>query len=134
MKKSLSFLDTYLRIIVPKLKTLDILLKYGDEIPLEEVEAVLEISGAEIFRLLKIKSADYLTSNELRQLISLCDCEICTLIKREINCGLPTYYTPKDISYIYGLNEDRLKKAFDFLGIKEATDFDLPAIFLQIRN
>lgn len=118
--------------IVPKIKEIDVLLKTNDIISIEDTSKILNISQNEIIDILIKLNTKEINSKNFLSIMVKGSSFICKILKREIECGSPYFYTPKDISYIYELDYLKVKRAFDFLEIDRISTFEIPAILIQI--
>ncbi len=125
-------IDIYNNIIVPKIKELDIFLKTNENMCLNDVSNILEISEKEIKDILiKINQKEINNANFLAIMLNGTSF-ICKVLKREIECGSPYFYDAKDLSYIYELDYERVLNAYRFLNLDKITVKQIPAILVQI--
>ena len=57
---------------------------------------------------------------------------ICNILKKEFKKSPKKKYTAEDISYIYNIDYNKIKNAFNFLNIKTIPSDSIKAIFIQI--
>ena len=125
-------IDIYNNIIVPKIKELDIFLKTNENMCLNDVSNILEISEKEIKDILiKINQKEINNANFLAIMLNGTSF-ICKVLKREMECGSPYFYDAKDLSYIYELDYERVLNAYRFLNLDKITVKQIPAILVQI--
>ncbi len=129
--KQRSFLDFYKSEITPKIENLDLLLKQGD-ISEQQASLALDVSCEEIKSALRANNLSTIKADTILPLLMSLDSFICRLLKREIECGSPRFYSPAAVSYIYNIDKNVVKNAFDFLELKWVYESQLPAIFAQI--
>ncbi|WP_250277498.1 hypothetical protein [[Clostridium] colinum] len=125
-------IDTYNNKIVPKIKELDLFLKTNENMSLQDVSKILELSEEEVKNILfKINQKEINSSNFLSIMLNGTSF-ICKILKREIECGSPYFYNAKDLSYIYELDYEKVSKAYNFLNIDTITAKQIPIILIQI--
>lgn len=128
-----NFYDIYTSHISPKLKNIDILVKTSSRgLGVSETARVLEISEDEVHRIMREEKIAKITKKTFYIIMKNGSSEICRYFSREVKCGSPLVYTRTDIAYIYDLNIEDVIKACNETGIKEATAFTLPRLFLRI--
>lgn len=125
-------ISTYNLKIVPKIKEIDIFLKETEKIQLSDVANILEITQDELDNILSILNITEITEKNFLQIMINGSSLICKILKREIECGSPFFYSPKDISYIYNLSQNEVEKAFEFLNLKKVITSQIPAILIQL--
>lgn len=131
--KPKSFLDFYKSEISPRLSNIDLILKETAEgISTEQASSLLEVSIDEIKSALYSKNIKNITSKTIMPLMLSLDSFICGMLKREIEYGCPYFYSPAAVSYIYNIDKNAVKNAFDFLELDMVTEAQLPAIFAQV--
>lgn len=125
-----TFLDVYNLTIAPKLKELDIFLKERSlPITVWQLSQLLDMPYSEVQTLIhktKITKIDY---ENVFLLILAGTSRLCRLIRRETERGFPVYYTPHDIAFIYEIDEKKIERVFDTLGLKQAENSYLPFVF-----
>ncbi len=125
-------IDLYNNKIVPKIKEIDIFLKTSENMPIKDVAKMLEISEDEIKSVLLKLNENNLTSQNFINIMLNGSSFICKILKREIECGSPYFYNPKDLSYIYGLDYEKVLTAYKFLNLKTITASQIPIILVQL--
>ncbi len=125
-------IDLYNNKIVPKIKEIDIFLKTSENMPIKDVAKMLEISEDEIKSVLLKLNEKNLTSQNFINIMLNGSSFICKILKREIECGSPYFYNPKDLSYIYGLDYEKVLTAYKFLNLKTITASQIPIILVQL--
>ena len=125
-------IDLYNNKIVPKIKEIDIFLKTSENMPIKDVSKMLEISEDEIKSVLLKLNENNLTSQNFINIMLNGSSFICKILKREIECGSPYFYNPKDLSYIYGLDYEKVLTAYKFLNLKTITASQIPIILVQL--
>ena len=125
-------INIYNNEIVPKIKEIDIFLKTNEHMSLKDVSKVLDIDEEELKEILtKINQTEINSSNFLNIMLNGSS-HICKVLKREIECGSPYFYSPKDLSYIYELNYEKVSQAYKFLNMEKITAKQIPIILIQI--
>ncbi len=125
-------IDIYNNIITPKLKELDIFLKTNENMSLNQVSEILEISKEELENILvKINQKEINQKNFLSIMLNGTSL-ICKILKREIECGAPYFYNAKDLSYIYDLDYEKVLSAYNFLNMDKITAKQIPIVLVQI--
>ncbi len=125
-------LDIYNKKIIPKIKEIDLFLKTNKVLDIEKTANILEISSDELLKILKTLNIKTIDENNFLKIMINGSSFICKLLRREIECGSPYFYTPKDLSYIYQLDYDKVFDAFNFLELKTITTSQIPSILIQI--
>lgn len=125
-------LDIYNEKIMPKIKEIDLFLKTTDEISKEKTANILDISLSELDEILKKLNISTISVDNFLHIMINGSSFICKILKREIECGSPYFYTPKDLSYIYNLDYQKVLDAYNFLELKTITTNQIPAILVQI--
>ncbi len=128
-----NFLETYEFNIAPKLKEIDVFLKSVDlPIHISKIANILYITEEEIKNIMRQERIDEINPITFFIIMKNGSSNICRLFKRELECGTPYIYTPKDISYIYDIRIEKVEKACKVLGIHDITPRTLPLIFSKI--
>ena len=125
-------IDLYNNKIVPKIKEIDIFLRTSENMPIKDVAKMLEISEDEIKSVLLKLNQKNLTNQNFINIMLNGSSFICKILKREIECGSPYFYNPKDLSYIYGLDYEKVLTAYKFLNLKAITSSQIPIILVQL--
>lgn len=128
-----NFYNTYYKEISPRLKTLDLIIKTGDNsIDADELSSLLKITKDEINYILKVKNISTLSSDIIPTIMLNGSSYICKLFKNSLSyCNCKTF-SARDISYIYGIDKIKIEKAFCNMNITEITEENLPKLFLFI--
>ena len=131
-KSEKSFLDLYVEEIEPVIKNLDVILKSGCEITPGEFAEIIGPKKEDIAKILDNTAHTSIGKQNIIEVISKTDNEICAMIKREIECGSPDMYSSREISYIYKIEKSKVDAAFSFIDCERIPGEDLPAVFAQI--
>ncbi len=128
-----NFWEYYIRNISPKLEQIDILLKTKSyNIPIETVSLLLNISRREVAEIMDKQNIICITSENFLSVMLNGTSYICDILRKELKKNFPQKYSPEDVAYIYNINYNEIKKAFDFLNTKKISSKSLKAIFIQI--
>lgn len=127
-----SFFDYYSSKISPKFCDIDIYLRSGEEMNLEDVSDLLSISENELKNIMNEKNIYFIDKGNFLEIMLLGSSYICQLYRREVECGSPILYTPEQISYIFDLDIYIILQICKELDIKEASSIILPKIFSKI--
>lgn len=125
-------LEVYTSKVEPKLKEIDIFLKCNDIHSIEETAKVLDLTEDEVSSLTKYLGIKKINNKNFMLLMQYGSSLICNLLKKELECGSPYFYTAWQISYIYSLDYIKVKDAFDFLSLDKVTSRQIKAILAQI--
>lgn len=128
-----SISDIYFNKISPKIKEIDIILKERKTISFEKTLDLLDLKENELKSIMQKLKINKIKPKNFIQIMLNGDSFICKIFKRELECGSPSFYSPKDISYIYNLDESKVFKAFEFLELKFVTTSQIPTILIQIK-
>ena len=129
-----SFLEYYSKKICPALREIDISLKYGSNIDVSTTSQLLHISEEEVHTIIKKLSIKNISKENFLKIMFNGTSFICSLYKREIECGCPKYYTPSQLSYIYCLDTLALQMIYNDLNIQVANTEILPTIFKKMGS
>ncbi len=128
-----NFWEEYSQEIKPALMKIDIAIKEQSEyISPRRAAKLLNITENEVKSIMKSIHIDKITSFNFFNIMLNSTSRISSLISREIETGVLSDYTPFDISYIYGLDENDVLNAFNFLGLEKINASLLKAVFIQI--
>lgn len=127
-----NFWEEYSQEIKPALMKIDIAIKEQLDISPRRAAKLLNITENEVKSIMKSIHIDKITSFNFFNIMLNSTSRISSLISREIEMGVLSEYTPFDISYIYGLDENDVLNAFNFLGLEKINASLLKAVFIQI--
>jgi hypothetical protein len=134
MEGLLTFLDGYEKEIAPRLMELDVLMRAeGGAVPRSEICRILDVSPGELAAITEKLGIDSISAKHLPRLMAAGGSAICGLFRREVTLGSPYTYDAAAVSYVYGLPIDRVARAFDNLGLAEATSLTLPLVFSKLK-
>ena len=128
-----TFLDYYRKKIQPRVMAADLFLKTEQEpYALHQALDILQMSQAAAQHTLQQEIHGSLTKAQFIRL--LCDGKtaFCRMFASELRCGLPAYYTPAQISYIYDLDVALVEQAAAQTGLVICTRRLLPLVFSAI--
>ncbi len=125
--------STYFNKISPKIKEIDITLKENKIISIKKTANLLDLKEDEILKIMKTLKISKINKKNFIQIMLNADSFICEIFRRELECGSPNFYSPKDISYIYNIDEYKVFKAFEFLELEFITTNQIPTILIQIK-
>lgn len=128
-----TFYDIYIWYITPKLKKIDLVLKTAWRgISHAHAAELLEITDAEVVAIMREEGVESLNKNNFARVMRRGSSEICRYVDREYRRGSPFIYSPEDVAYIYDLDQDDVRQAFEAVGVWEASAQTLPMIFTKI--
>jgi len=130
-----NFWEYYIKNISPKLEQIDILLKAKSyNIPLKTASLLLNINQKEIESIMLKQNISHITSKNFLSIMLNGKSYICNILKKEYKKNFPQKYSPEDVSYIYNIDYEKTKQAFEFLNAEEMPSKALKAIFIQITH
>lgn len=132
-EKQEAIADIYFNEIMPKIKEIDTILKERKTICFEDAAKLLEIEETELLEIMRKINIKKIKPENFLSVMLNGSSFICQILKREIECGSPYFYSPKEISYIYNLDENKVLNAFAFLDIEFVTTNQIPTILIQIN-
>lgn len=128
-----TYLERYDTLIAPKLQELDLFLKTTEPpYAVDDIAICLDSSAEEIQGLLRQLGVGLPTKGVFLYLMQLVKSPICTLLQRELACGMPPTYSIEEIAYIYDLELEKVAEAAKKLGMEHFTKRELPKLFSQI--
>lgn len=125
-------IDIYNNKIIPKIKMLDIYLKSNGYINVDIISKITEIKICDINNILNKIGQNKVNSKNILQVLIEGESFICEIMKKEIKCGSPSFYSPKQIAYIYDIEEYKVINAYKFLGVNVVNSSQISAILIQI--
>lgn len=129
----MNFYNTYANDISPALKSLDVLIKSGeDNIEPDEICSILNISQKEINYIVKEKNIKNISSESIPVIMLNGSSYICRLFRKSLSYTKSSTYTPEDIAYIYSIDTGKVLNACNKLRITEITEDILPKLFKNI--
>ena len=130
----MNFYNTYTNNISPALRSLDILIRSGeDDIEPDEICSILDISRKEMNYIVKEKNIKHISSECIPVIMLNGSSYICRLFRKSLSYTENSVYTPEDIAYIYSIDRGKVINACNKLRITEITEDILPKIFKNIR-
>ena len=118
--------------IAPKLREIDIFIKSCAGITAGEASRLLMISEDETRRLMTAHRIRSLDRRSFFTIMADGSSWLCKLFRRECELGSPFVYSADEIAYIYALDAEEVRRAFDETGVIEATAYTLPLVFSRI--
>jgi hypothetical protein len=127
-----TFLEEYRENIEPRIEEIDIYLKAGDGFSVGCVARLLSLCTEEVLAIMAGIGAFDIDRRVFLHIMATGSSRICDLFRRELALNSPPTYTSDDISYIYNLDLQDVKNAYQKLQIREATAFTIPMVFAKI--
>jgi len=128
-----TFMDQYIEQIEPKLKAIDLFLK--TEMPPycpKKTAKLLHISKDELETIMTEEHISNITTQTLFQIMKKGSSSICRMFARELERGIPRFYSVEDISYIYNLDICSVIDASKEMGLSCFTEPMLKTLFQHI--
>lgn len=133
--KNKSYWDIYSHEIMPKITKADLLLKTSEGgIQPHQAASVLDISLSELFLIMNRLHISSVTAESFPLIMLHGSSTLCRLFAREIKIGCSESYKPIQIASIYSLDPDKVKNAFQTLGLKSVHGSQLKQIFSLIPS
>ena len=132
-KKYMSFFDEYEAEIAPRLRRIDTMLRHSNSFTPAEIARAIGISPDEAFTII----GDCVITARLNRdgffsLLRRGSSKLCRMLNRELECGSPTDYDPRQIAYIYELDASEVERAFGKMSADVIPSRCLPALFRHI--
>jgi len=127
-----TFLEEFRQNIEPRIAEIDIFLRSQDEFCAGCVARVLSLCEDEVRGIMESVGMTKIDRSSFMQIMSRGSSRICGMYSREIAAKSPSTYTSDDIAYIYNLDKQAVKNAYQNLKIKEVTAFTMPLVFARI--
>lgn len=127
-----TFIEQYQNEIEPNLQTIDLFIK-TESPPYNAgtTAALLQIPLSELQAIMKDERLTELNRQAFFIIMKNGSSPLCKMFSRELDCGLPVYYTAEDISYIYNLDISTVISAAKSLGVSY---FSRPMIYILFRQ
>lgn len=130
----LCFAQIYEDNIEHKLKEIDIFLKTTPSpYKLSDISALLHIELNELTCIIQHKNITILNMVTFFTVIQTASSYICKLIQREWEYHNVKHYTPEAISYIYELNPEKVRLAFEQSGLTHVDSSNIKELFRHIQ-
>ena len=126
-----SYLEIFTDEVVPRLRAIDLHLKSGDGINILTVADLLDISKEEVIHLRRGSSGN-VSPDEFLNIMRQGSSALCGMYRRELERSSPAIYTADDIAYIYSLDRELVKAAFDKLNAAAITEYLIAEVFAEI--
>jgi len=132
-KQCRPYLTDYQRNIIPRLKNIDLFLKTKPS-PYTKKDTIklLQISNLELEELMAKNNIKEINSETFMILMKNGSDELCRIFKRELECGLTTYYSPEQVSYIYNIDIDIILNAYAQMGVTKLHHGLLETLFSKV--
>ena len=129
----ISYWEFFQNYYTPLLKEVDVLLKTIEE-PITTTKAakVLNLKTYVVDKIMLKENIPQIDQQGLLRIMMHGKSSLCRLLQRECMCGSPNKYTPADISYIYNLQQDHVKKVCKELGYDYISTKELPNVLSKI--
>ena len=128
-----TFLDEYRDCIRPRIREIDTFLRLRDEFCVACVAQILSVCEEEVVQIMEILGLEKIDRQNFMSIMQRGSSRICQLYARELNVKSPPTYTSEDIAYIYNLDLQAVKDAYQILKINEVTSFTMPLVFGKIE-
>jgi len=123
-----NYWEKYQTTIAARLREIDLYLRTTDPpYPPETVAGLLEMPKEQVWAEMRRQNLSLLDRSGFFLVMREGKSPVCRMFARELERGLPSRYTPGDVSYIYDIDIDRVLDACAGLGL---TAFD--PIMLQL--
>ncbi len=128
-----SFFNTYYNEICPTLRELDVIIKSNySHVDINELSSLLGITPEEIHIILDSKNIESLSSEVIPTVMLNGSSYICRIFKKSLSYYNSKTYSPRDIAYIYSIDEKKVLNAFSELHITEISESNFPQLFKLI--
>ena len=132
-KRREPYLARYRSAILSRLREIDIFIKTKPApYSKEDVLAVLDMGEDEFDKISSALGIGCLTPFTLTLIMKNGSGELCGAFRRELECGLTDSYSPEQISYIYNIDLDTVRRAFYDMGVKRLHRGLLETLFSNI--
>lgn len=127
-KQPENLLQLYDTRFAPKFEDIDIYLKSKRPLTVSVISKLLCISQSEVLHIIKNEDIPSINTFTFYTIMKNGSSQICQLFKRELDRGCPYLYSPEDISYIYNVDLNVVKKAFKHLEKNKVNTIDKKTI------
>lgn len=125
-----TFLNYYEKMIQPQIAAADIFLRTEPQpYPLHKAAEVLQMPLAEAAAVLQKEQSQAISKMDFLRLMQKGASPFCRMFRRELASGLPTVYTPEQISFIYDLDIAVVTDAMVRTGFSKVPELLLPLLF-----
>ncbi len=129
-----NFQEVYYTYIQPKIRELDIFLKTSEApYDITEVADILEDSQENILHIMDKLGLTEVNKVTFFKIITEVQTYIATLLTRQFSITNTSVYTPKNIAFIYNLEQTLVEDAFYTLGEEVISSTDLNLLFTHIK-
>ena len=129
----ITFMEQYKKQIEPRINAIDLFIK--TETPpydIKKTARLLQIPVRELRQIMKQEQLDTIDRNAFFHIMKNGTSPICRLFARELNCGLPSFYTAENISYIYNLDISTVLSAAKEMGVNHFSRSMVSILFQHI--
>lgn len=134
-KEYVNFWNYYISNVFPRFQQIDILLKTKcGFIHKKIVENLLLMKSSELQNILESQNIKCITYKNFLKIMLCGNSYICSILKREIEKNTYNKYSAEDLAYIYNIDYEYVKKAFDFLEKTTVSSEYFQAVFIQINQ
>ena len=127
-----TFLEEFRMSIEPRIADIDVFLRAGDDFAIACVARLLSLCEDEVRDIMCHAGLSKIDRQAFLKIMQLGSSRICQLYAREVALASPPTYTSDDIAYIYNLDIEQVKHAFQKLKIGEVTALTMPLVFANI--
>lgn len=129
-----TFLDRYNKDIAPSLKEIDIFIKSNKGyISNKKAADLFNISEDELKNILNEEGYSKITNQNFFKIMSKGKSDVCATFRRALERGLPKYYLPHDVSYIYNIDIEKVLEGCNKVGITKFDKYTLQILFYNIK-
>ncbi len=128
-----TFMDQYKKQIEPQINAIDLFLK--TETPPyspKKSAQILHISNQELEHIMAEEGISVITHQSFFQIMKKGSSSICRMFARELECGIPRFYSVENISYIYNLDVSAVIHASQKIGLNYFSEPMLKTLFQYI--
>ena len=129
----ISYWEFFQQYFTPLLRELDLALKTM-EAPISTAHAarVLVMRPETVEKIMKAEGLEQIDHEGFLRIAMNGKSSLCRLLQRECLCGSPERYSPEEIAYIYGLQEEHVKSVCSETGYRTVPAKELPEFLSQV--
>lgn len=125
--------DLYQEIYYDKITAIDLAIKEGlEELQVDEIAKLLYISELEVKEIIQKCQIDKINLFTFFQILLQGSSEICSMLKKELQCGSPLEYCLEDIAFIYDISLETLREAAEKYGKYLIPSSELQGFFKHV--
>jgi len=113
-----SYLAFYQATISKPLAAIDAFIKSGEPFTLQTVSQLLHISQQEVSYLCYAKQIQHWDTPAFLNIMVSGSSHVCQFYQREVHIGYLHCYSPRDVAYIYDLDQGLVQEIFEQLGVQ----------------